>query len=74
MPIFITLVETGKEDETSQVFEQFFGEIEDKFAKEYDGIVDAILELPTTNRPAARYSGVVYGVTYGLEARICEGR
>lgn len=39
---FFYAVETGKEDETSQVFEQFFGEIEDKFAKEYDGIVDAI--------------------------------
>ena len=39
---FYYAVETGKEDETSQVFEQFFGEIEDKFAKEYDNIVDAI--------------------------------
>lgn len=39
---FYYAVETGKEDETSQVFEQFFGEIEDKFAKEYDGIVEAI--------------------------------
>lgn len=39
---FYYAVETGKEDETSQVFEQFFGEIEDKFAKEYNNIVDAI--------------------------------
>lgn len=39
---FYYAVETGKEDETSQVFEQFFSEIEDKFAKEYSGIVDAI--------------------------------
>ncbi len=39
---FYYAVETGKEDEASQVFEQFFGEIEDKFAKEYDDIVDAI--------------------------------
>lgn len=39
---FYYAVETGKEDETSQVFELFFGEIEDKFAKEYDNIVDAI--------------------------------
>lgn len=39
---FYYAVETGKEDETSQVFEQFFGEIEDKFAKEYDSIVEAI--------------------------------
>lgn len=39
---FYYAVETGKEDETSQVFERFFGEIEDKFAKEYDNIVDAI--------------------------------
>jgi hypothetical protein len=39
---FYYAVETGKEDEASQVFEQFFGEIEDKFAKEYDAIVDAI--------------------------------
>jgi hypothetical protein len=39
---FYYAIETGKEDETSQVFEQFFGEIEDKFAKEYDGIVEAI--------------------------------
>lgn len=39
---FYYAVETGKEDEASQVFEQFFGEIEDKFAKEYDSIVDAI--------------------------------
>ena len=39
---FYYAVETGKEDETSQVFEQFFGEIEDKFAKEYDNIVEAI--------------------------------
>ena len=31
---FYYAVKTGKEDETSQVFEQFFGEIEDKFAKE----------------------------------------
>lgn len=39
---FYYAVETGKEDETSQEFEAFFGEIEDKFAKEYSGIVDAI--------------------------------
>ena len=39
---FYYAVETGKEDETSQVFEQFFGEIEDKFAKEYDNMIDAI--------------------------------
>lgn len=39
---FYYAVETGKEDETSQVFEDFFGEIEDKFAKEYDNIVYAI--------------------------------
>ena len=39
---FYYAVETGKEDETSQAFEQFFGEVEDKFAKEYDNIVDAI--------------------------------
>lgn len=39
---FFYAVETGKEDETSQEFEAFFGEIEDKFAKEYDAIVDAI--------------------------------
>lgn len=39
---FYYAVKTGKEDETSQVFEQFFGEIEDKFAKEYDNIIDAI--------------------------------
>lgn len=39
---FFYAVETGKEDETSQVFELFFGEIEDKFAKEYDNIIDAI--------------------------------
>ena len=31
---FFYAVETGKEDEISQMFEQFFGEIEDKFAKE----------------------------------------
>ncbi|MFZ1301825.1 MAG: DUF4238 domain-containing protein [Candidatus Microsaccharimonas sp.] len=39
---FYYAIETGKEDETSQVFEQFFGEIEDKFAKEYNTIVDTI--------------------------------
>src|SRR5665213_782102 len=39
---FYYAVETGKADEASQAFEQFFGEIEDKFAKEYDDIVDAI--------------------------------
>lgn len=39
---FFYAVETGKEDEISQMFEQFFGEIEDKFAKEYDNIIEAI--------------------------------
>ncbi|MEK7599793.1 MAG: DUF4238 domain-containing protein [Patescibacteria group bacterium] len=39
---FYYAVETGKADEASQAFEQFFSEIEDKFAKEYDDIVDAI--------------------------------
>lgn len=39
---FYYAVETGKEDETSQAFEQFFSGIENRFAKEYDGIVDAI--------------------------------
>lgn len=39
---FYYAVETGKEDEASQVFEQFFSEIEDKFAKEYDNIIDTI--------------------------------
>lgn len=39
---FFYAIETGKEDETSQEFEVFFGEIEDKFAKEYDAIVDSI--------------------------------
>lgn len=48
---FYYAVETGKEDETSQAFEDFFGEIEDKFAKEYDSTVDAILNY----RPLTEY-------------------
>lgn len=39
---FYYAVKTGEEDETSQAFEQFFGEIEDKFAREYDSIVETI--------------------------------
>ena len=39
---FYYAIETGKEDETSQEFEAYFSEIEDKFAKEYNSIVDAI--------------------------------
>ncbi len=39
---FYYAVETGKEDEVSQAFEQFFSEIEDRFANGYDNIVDAI--------------------------------
>jgi hypothetical protein len=39
---FYYAVETGKEDETSQAFEDFFGDIEDKFSKEYVNIVYAI--------------------------------
>lgn len=48
---FFYAVETGKEDETSQEFEAFFGEIEDRFAKEYDNIVDAIWDYrPLTDQ------------------------
>ena len=41
---FYYAIETGKKDEISQVFENLFSKIEDKFAKEYDGIIDAILD------------------------------
>jgi len=39
---FYYAVETGKEDEASQEFEDFFRSIEDRFSKDYDSIIDAI--------------------------------